>query len=322
MDLSHLAGARSISVRNSRPGAGALAGGVQTLKTVPVASLGRSRSPSPTASITSGEAGSETNAKAEDLPYRNPEGTYEGESNMNLVPHGYGTYYYKNGDVFAGNWNNGIREGSGTMTYITRERYTGNYTQSLANHLGKYEFKNGDVYTGEFKMGKIHGSGVYSYSDGSIYTGKFRNGTKCDTHGVFKYANGDKYMGRFHANAPYGRGKLFLARQMIPKEVWNGKLIETDPRPSQNGAYTNFDEKDDVPVLYPDSDSEDSFSDDGEGDDDSTVSLSYRSGSTNPSQVFRYSAVNGQGASKNDENLDAKGNISGKRRDGVSSLVK
>jgi hypothetical protein len=321
MDLSHLASAKGISAsRNSRqPGAGLVAGGGQVSKTATVASLGRSRSPSPTASLRSGEAGSETNTKVEDVPYRHPEGTYEGESNMNLVPHGYGTYYYKNGDVFSGHWNNGIREGSGTMTYITRERYTGNYTQSLANLSGKYEFKNGDVYTGEFKMGKIHGSGVYLYSDGAEYRGKFRNGMKCDNDGVFKYANGDKYMGRFHANAPYGRGKLFLARQMIPKEVWNGRLIETDPRPSQNGAFTNFDEKDDVPMQYADSDGEDSSSDDGEDDDDSTVSLSYRSGSMNPSPVFRYSS-NGEGTSTS--TAPEPGVIgSSKRRDGVVSLL-
>jgi hypothetical protein len=157
---------------------------------------------------------------------------------------------------------------------------------------------------------------------------------KCDNEAVFKYSNGDKYMGRFHANAPYGRGKLFLARQMIPKEVWNGKLIETDPRPSQNGAFTNFDEKDDVPMQYPDSDSEDSSSDDGGDGDDSTVSLSCRSGSVNASQVYRYSAVNGQGSasvtgsggdcnSADDVNLDVKGVIgSSKRRDGVVSLIK
>ena len=65
-----------------------------------------------------------------------------------------------------------------------------------------------------------------------------------------------------------------------PLSVWNGKLIERDVRPSQNGAYTNFVEEFDQPIVYNDTES----SDDSSEDDDS------RASSPTYSIVSRYSA--------------------------------
>jgi len=207
-------------------------------------------------------------------PYRHPEGTYEGESNFNLQPHGTGTYYYKNGDVYAGSWKNGIRHGKGRITYTNGEMYTGSYCESLASGHGEYTFKNGDAYSGEFKMGMMHGHGSYKYHSGALYTGKFRKGSKCDKEGTFRYANGDRYVGRFHNNVPYGRGRLWVDKCFAPKDVWNGKLVEVDPRPSQMGAFTNFNIEDDVPVEYQDTSSQDGSStgdSDSDADADSTL---------------------------------------------------
>lgn len=141
--------------------------------------LGRSRSPSPdplgtartfeskTSATTSNSITSEqAKAEIDKKPFRHPEGTYEGESNENLVPQGFGSYFYKNGDVFKGMWENGIREGQGTMTYATGESYCGEYHLSLAHGEGRYEFTNGDVYEGSFQAGEMHGPGVYRYHTG------------------------------------------------------------------------------------------------------------------------------------------------------------
>ena len=310
--LSHMAGAKGVaSSRNTK------AGGRRSSVAIPMAPptiLGRSRPGSPdggssiagsmssgkSRGTTPGSPGSPASVSSEqaklnnaDKPFRHPEGTYEGESNINLVPHGYGTYYYKNGDVFAGNWQNGIREGEGCMTYTTNERYIGNYNHSLANLEGRYEFKNGDLYVGEFKDGVMYGLGVYTYRNGDIYKGKFRKGTKCDVNGEFTYANGDKYIGRFHQNVPYGRGKLFLHKQLVPKEVWNGKLIETDPRPSKNGSYTNFHDEDDIPIIYNDREDEDntSSSESENEDDDGSEESSRISHRSQHSQVSQYSII-------------------------------
>lgn len=249
-----------------------------------------SRSPSPVSIVSLNsmqsirKEGTGNVMSAENKPYRHPQGTYEGESNINLVPHGKGTYFYKNGDIFSGTWHNGIREGYGCMTYTSGERYSGEYHLSLAHGQGKYEFQNGDVYQGGFKQGRMHGEGVYSYKSGDEYQGRFVKGTKCDKEAVFKYKNGDKYTGRFHENVPYGRGRLWLAKSLTPKEVWNGKLIEIDPRPSQQGAYLNFREEDDIPHEYLEMDVE-SASNSDEDDDDMSSKASTRSVYTASSSI-------------------------------------
>ena len=183
-------------------------------------------------------------------------------------------------------WENGLRQGEGTMTYNTGESYSGEYVQSLADGKGKYTFINGDVYEGSFRGGKMHGPGVYKYHTGDTYYGYMRNGSKCDNHARYAYKSGDVYFGRFHKNYPYGRASLMLKKTREnpnpqPLQLWNGKLIETDPRPSKNGAYTNYVEELDQPIQYMDTDSDSSSS-----DDDSRA--------TSPSQsiVSRYSAVN------------------------------
>jgi len=280
--------------------------------------LGRSRPGSPDdisegdggsikSSATSGRAspGSvnlEEKSGKHDTAYRHPEGTYEGETNINLVPHGYGTYYYKNGDVYEGYWENGIREGEGEMKYATNESYKGTYHLSLANGRGIYIFKNGDRYDGDFKGGYMNGRGTYTYSGGGVYKGIMRKGSKCDNHGMFKYPNGDVYMGRFHENKPHGKGTIVFPKSREnpnpkPLDVWNGKLIETDVRPSQNGAYTNFNEDDDIPMDYPETESSDSSSDD-ETDASSQVSR-YTMGTVNS---VRSNNVPGSGAGTGPDN--------------------
>jgi len=122
-------------------------------------------------------------------------------------------------------------------------------------------------------MGMMHGHGRYKYNTGSVYTGKFRKGSKCDKEGTFKYENGDRYVGRFHNNMPYGRGSLWVNKSFVPKDVWNGKLVEVDPRPSHMGAFTNFNIEDDVPIEYQDTSSQDeSGSEDSDSDDGALLS--------------------------------------------------
>jgi hypothetical protein len=131
-------------------------------------------------------------------------------------------------------------------------------------------------------MGMMHGRGVYTYHTGDRYQGKFRKGFKCDKEGTFIYNNGDRYVGRFHNNVPYGRGRLWVHKTLVPKDVWNGVLVEVDPRPSQNGAFTNFDESEDIPVEYQDTSSQEgTSSSDGSSDADDDSSMpSHQSGAS------------------------------------------
>ena len=127
------------------------------------------------------------------------------------------------------------------------------------------------ICAGEFKMGMMHGFGQYKYHTGDVYIGKFRKGSKCDKEGTFKYNNGDRYVGRFHNNVPYGRGRLWVYKNLTPKDVWNGVLAEVDSRPSQKGAFTNFNIEDDIPIEYQDSSSQEETSSGSNSDDGSSM---------------------------------------------------
>ena len=66
---------------------------------------------------------------------------------------GFGKNIYDNGQIYIGEFKNGIRHGFGT-TYFTR----------------------GDVYVGEYNNGKRHGFGVFEWESGNRFIGSFKNG--------------------------------------------------------------------------------------------------------------------------------------------------
>lgn len=150
--------------------------------------------------------------------YRHPEGTYEGDVNPDtLIPHGYGSYYYKNGDEYKGNFDTSIRQGFGVMKYANGDRFEGDFHRNLAQGPGRYDFANGDVHMGNYLRGKRHGHGRLLYANGDEYEGRFRKGQKRDNHAKFIYNNGDIYYGKFKEDQPCGRGKLIAKYSNIPK---------------------------------------------------------------------------------------------------------
>ena len=86
---------------------------------------------------------------------------------------GKGTFKFKNGNIYEGEWKNDKSHGTGT-----------------------YKFKNGNVYTGEFKGGKRDGLGTFLYPDGEKYVGDYKNGKRTG-QGVYTFKNGNTYDGEF-----------------------------------------------------------------------------------------------------------------------------
>ena len=67
-----------------------------------------------------------------------PDKRYEGEFKINdSIKEGFGIIYYKNGDIYEGEFKNNKLDG-----------------------IGIYYFKNGDRYEGEFKDGRYNGIGT------------------------------------------------------------------------------------------------------------------------------------------------------------------
>jgi hypothetical protein len=175
---------------------------------------------------------------------------YEGEflligSNKIDLPDGFGKMIYDNGDVYEGEWANGIRTGKGKMIYECGRVYEGEYKNNLKHGCGKliysngqvYEgefennfmcgigsmlFKNGDKYIGKFKDGYMHGDGILSNID-FVYTGDFLFNIM-EGFGMITYANGDFYEGEFIGNKAYGSGKLWTKNIVLEGDFYQGVL--------------------------------------------------------------------------------------------------
>ncbi len=76
-------------------------------------------------------------------------GVYEGETNEDGFPHGYGIMRYTNGGIYKGYWKNGLREGYGEMEINSSER-----SNSLSDN------PIGTEYHGYFRDDKRSGPGI------------------------------------------------------------------------------------------------------------------------------------------------------------------
>ena len=95
---------------------------------------------------------------------------YDGEF-VNGLFHGYGIYSWINGDRYEGMWKNNHREGEGTWIWgenssSTGDRYQGQWHDDQKHGHGKYFEVNGDIYIGSFQNDQRHGTGIYQGVNG------------------------------------------------------------------------------------------------------------------------------------------------------------
>lgn len=112
--------------------------------------------------------------------------------------HGYGNYYFLNGDVYSGEFQQGKRQGKGSLKFAN----------------------SAEIYEGEFLNNLFHGHGVYYYKSGNVYDGSW-NEDKKHGQGTYKFANGDYYIGEFSNNLKNGLGKYYHAKNNFFQEgIW------------------------------------------------------------------------------------------------------
>ena len=113
----------------------------------------------------------------------------------------YGIYRFPGGDVYDGEWKEGMMEGIGKCLYAedqavyegewkSNERfgkgtyvlpscfvYEGEWKADMSNGQGKCVYDNGDIYEGQWKNNQRHGKGTYTWrSDGSVHIGNWKDG--------------------------------------------------------------------------------------------------------------------------------------------------
>ncbi len=136
---------------------------------------------------------------------------------------------YPNGDVYEGDFLDGIREGRGVYRYGSNgDKYDGEWRQNRKHGIGKMVYNGKGEYQGYWENGRRHGEGVFTYPNGDVYSGWWRFGEKEGTgtyqskatkmkmygdwengemsRGRWEYPNGVFFEGEFENNKPSGRG--------------------------------------------------------------------------------------------------------------------
>ena len=104
---------------------------------------------------------------------------YEGETNFFDKPHGKGTVSYDNGDIFTGEFKDGLRHGYGTLKVVEGPKayLDGNYVRDRLEGKGKIEYRNGDCLYAWFSSGTLHGYGkLFDKDHNLLQVGWYSNG--------------------------------------------------------------------------------------------------------------------------------------------------
>lgn len=88
---------------------------------------------------------------------------------------GKGTFNFKDGSVYVGEFVNNHMEGFGKLTDSRGNVYTGYFKNDKYEGIGKFERTDGTKYIGEFKEGKRNGLGTQWYSATYKEKGKWEN---------------------------------------------------------------------------------------------------------------------------------------------------
>ncbi len=146
---------------------------------------------------------------------------YVGEFKDNYF-HGEGTLYYPNGKIESGIWEKDVlvrksttketgcisgncENGFGTYVWKTGGKYIGDFENGKRDGKGTYTFENGDVYKGDWKNGTYDGQGTYKFKSGSKYVGEWANG-KYNGIGTMFYKNGTSKTGLWENDEFKGKG--------------------------------------------------------------------------------------------------------------------
>ena len=117
----------------------------------------------------------------------------------------FGTYYYNDGSIYKGFFENDKINGRGRLLLINKYVYEGDFIDELFNGFGKIYSLNNLKYEGNWKDNLQEGYGIEHYPDGSFYSGMFKKGKK-HGKGKFVFKNGETYEGDFDNEEMTGWG--------------------------------------------------------------------------------------------------------------------
>ncbi len=130
---------------------------------------------------------------------------------------GNGTFTWKTGEKYFGEFLNGLYHGHGVLTYpkndeFYRISYEREWKYDEKSGNGTEISKNGEKYVGEFLDSSRHGHGVQIYPDKDglnrlTYDGEWIE-DESSGNGTLIWKNGDKYVGEFKSDQQDGYGVM------------------------------------------------------------------------------------------------------------------
>lgn len=143
---------------------------------------------------------------------------------------GYGTFVFKSGAKYMGDFKNGIIEGQGILYFSSGDKYIGQWKQHYREGQGKLIFANGDTFKGTLVKSEFR-KGVMTYANGDRYEGDWHK-NEPEGSGVYHFKNGDLYEGTFVDGLMHGEGSMAYADGRTHKGSWQRGNCTTDNAPA------------------------------------------------------------------------------------------
>ena len=111
---------------------------------------------------------------------------------------GRATASYPNGDIYEGDYVDGIRHGRGIYRFAASgDKYEGSWVNNNKHGLGTMTYNGKGTYQGYWENNRRHGEGVFNYPNGDVYTGWWRFGEKEGTGSYLSAANKMRLVGEW-----------------------------------------------------------------------------------------------------------------------------
>lgn len=163
---------------------------------------------------------------------------------------GQGTYQWKSGAFYTGEFVDGVRHGYGFYTYSNGNTYLGEWVNSNREGYGIYTYNDSKLksYAGEWKSNSRNGIGILYYKDEKIavrfgvweensYLYKYKKlgcveGNCFEGKGLYVWNDGSRYEGEFKNGKREGEGVYYY-----PK---GAKYVGTQANGKRNGYGTYY----------------------------------------------------------------------------------
>jgi hypothetical protein len=107
------------------------------------------------------------------------------KTTTNLWTNCFGISNFQNGDVYFGEWKEGLMHGYGGYIYFNGNQYFGEFLNHQRNGAGIFINNNSETFIGEYKNDKRDGIGLLSPAEGIVFWGSFNERLKLGSGAIF-----------------------------------------------------------------------------------------------------------------------------------------